>query len=519
MIDRRVDLSQSGKVWVVMAGLAVALYILWELSNSIAAGSPKTALLLGAAFVAFFVAGRIANDWRSGVNLFFVWLLFEDFIRKYMGNSMYVYFAKDVLVGVTYLSLLAERTKGESRLFRVPFRYALGVFALLGLVEVFNPYSPSLFYGILGMKLYFYYVPLMFVGYAMLRSEDDLRRFLVLNMFLASIISIVGILQTIIGIDFLNPRGMADLDELGHGVRFTSGGLMVTRPPGVFVSDGRFANYLMVALILALGTVGQLLLRSGRGRKIAFSAVSLVALATILSGSRGAFVYAMASAIMLSAGMIWGAPPNQSGSYRLVKAIRRSFVFVALAVSLGVVFFPNAIGGHVTYYQETLTPGSEHSQVGDRSWDYPMANLELALSSPQWTTGYGIGTGSLGAQYVARILAVPAASNWVENGYGNLIMELGILGPIIWLIWTSSLVFSALKITLKLKGTWAFPIALSILWFSFLLLFPMTWGGLMAYQNFVLNAYFWLMVGILFRLPDLVKQDPGELQVASAPAR
>ena len=65
MIDRRVDISQSGKVWMVLAGLTVLLYVLWQLSNSIVAGSLRSAILLGAVFVAFFVAARIAGDWRQ----------------------------------------------------------------------------------------------------------------------------------------------------------------------------------------------------------------------------------------------------------------------------------------------------------------------------------------------------------------------------------------------------------------------------------------------------------------------
>jgi hypothetical protein len=35
-------------------------------------------------------------------------------------------------------------------------------------------------------------------------------------------------------------------------------------------------------------------------------------------------------------------------------------------------------------------------------------------------------------------------------------------------------------------------------------LLPFTFGGMPAYQNYVLNAYLWLLVGILFRLPHLV---------------
>ena len=518
MIDRRVDISQSGKVWMVLAGLGVALYILWQLGNSIAVGSSKMSLLLAASFAAFFVAGRIAGDWRSGVYFFFVWLLFEDLVRKYMGNNMYIYFAKDVLVGFTYIALLAERAKRDTPLFRAPFRSALVLFFILGLVQVFNPHSPSIYYGLLGLKLYFYYIPLMFVGYAMLRKEDDLRRFLVVNMVLAGVISLVGIIQAVVGLDFLNPRGAADIDELGHLTRYTPSGIAVLRPPSVFVSDGRFGAYLMLIFIVGIGAAGYLLLRPGRGRNVVFPAVGLVAAAAVLTGSRGAFLYVGASALVLSVGMLWGAPPRVGATYRLVKAIRRSFVIVAVTVSLAAIVFPDVVGAHWAFYRETLAPGSENFEAGDRVWDYPVGELRKALADPSWATGYGIGTASLGAQYVARIMEVPAPNvGWVENGYGDLIVELGILGPILWLIWASSLVWVALKITLSLKGTWAFPTALSILWFAFLLLFPLTWGAINAYQNFVTNAYFWLLVGVLFRLPDLVRQDTVELEVASAP--
>jgi hypothetical protein len=519
MIDRRVDISRIGKVWIVLAGLAVILYVLWQLSNTIAAGSFRTALLLGAVFAAFFVGGRIAGDWRSGVYFFLVWLLFEDLVRKYMGNTMYVYFAKDVLVGVTYVALTVARTRGDTVRFRPPFRNALVIFFLLGLVQVFNPLSPSIFYGLLGLKLYFYYVPLMFVGYGMLRKENDLRRFLVVSLVLAAVISLVAILQAIVGLNFLNPYGGADIEELGHLVRYTPSGLAVPRPPSVFVSDGRFAQYVILSFILGLGAAGYLLLRTRRGRKTVLPAVGLVALAGVLSGSRGAFLYMAASALVLSAAMLWGAPRGLGEGYRLVKAIRRSFIFVALAMALAAIVFPDVTGAHWAFYRETVMPDSEHFEAGTRAWEYPMGQLQGALANPHWAMGHGIGTASLGAQYVRRIMEAPSTDIWVENGYGNLIIELGILGPILWLIWALSLVFAALKTTLRLKGTWAFPVASSILWYAFLMLFPFTWGSLVAYQNFVCNAYLWLLVGILFRLPELVNQNANEPEVTSARTR
>jgi hypothetical protein len=318
------------------------------------------------------------------------------------------------------------------------------------------------------------------------------------------VIALVGIVQAVFGQDILNPHSGADIEELSHLVRITPSGLLVPRPPSVFVSDGRFGSYLSVIFILGLGAAGYLLLRTRRGRRIVFPALALVAVASVMTGSRGCVSYAAISALVLSAGILWGAPPKVGEGYRLVKAIRRSFIFVALALSLAAVVFPQVVGARWAFYRETILPDSPDSETTYRAWDYPVGNFMSVFQDPDWVIGHGIGTASLGGQYVSRILEVPTAGLATESGFGVLILELGILGPILWLLWASSLVFACYKVVLKLKGTWAFPVAFSILWFAFLLLFPFTWSGLDLYQNFVTNAYFWLLVGILFRLPALV---------------
>ena len=133
-----------------------------------------------------------------------------------------------------------------------------------------------------------------------------------------------------------------------------------------------------------------------------------------------------------------------------------------------------------------------------------MGNFLSVLSDSEWVIGHGIGTASLGGQYVTRILGAAPTDIGAESGPGVLVLELGILGPVLWLAWSLSLVVAAVKVVLRLRKTWGFPIALAILWFAVLLLFPFTYGGMQAYQNFVFNAYFWLLVGVLFRLPMLV---------------
>jgi hypothetical protein len=71
----------------------------------------------------------------------------------------------------------------------------------------------------------------------------------------------------------------------------------------------------------------------------------------------------------------------------------------------------------------------------------------------------------------------------------------------------------------RLRQTRFFPISFAIFWFAFLLLYPMTFGGLSAYQNYINNAYLWLLVGILFRLPEIQATTPNLLQSPSAKAR
>ena len=492
-----------GKLLTALCGFFAGGALLWQISRLIGEGEIRPILLVGIAGIALLIAGQILNDWRRGIYLFITWLLFEDLLRKYMGNNMAIYFGKDILIAITYVSLLKAPRVANDGPFRPPFRHALSLFMLLGIAQVLNPNSPSIFYGLLGLKLYFYYVPLMFVGYKLIVTEADLHKFLVFNTGLAGLIALVGIIQTIVGLDFLNPRSGEDLDPLGHLTRYTPSGVAVTRPPSIFVSDGRFGSYLLLAFIVGMGSVAYLLLRGKHGSKIVFPAVALVTVAAVMTGSRGAFSCVTGSLVLLCAGFLWGAPPGKLGRTRLLKAIRHSLVVIILAGGIMIAIFPKQIGARWTFYRETVLPDSPDSELFFRAWTYPIANFLGAWTDRDWALGRGIGTSCLGLQYVTRILGVPAPRVGVENGYGALILEFGILGLVLWIIWTLSLVIAAGRLVLKLKGTWAFPVGLSIAWFACFLLFPCTWGSLVLYQNFILNAYLWLLVGVLFRLPTL----------------
>src|SRR5207244_3689370 len=200
----------------------------------------------GLAYVGLATLGGLivigtVNNWRGGVYLFLTWLLFEDFARKFLGNNMAIYFAKDFLALVVFICFLAAYRRRKMTTFRPPFLVPLLIFIWFGALQVFNPASTSIWYGLMGFKMFFYYVPLVFLGYALINSEAQVRRFFTVNMVLALIIISLGIAQSILGPSFLNPAHPAeDIRLLSSLYRISPiTGLLAYRPNSLFVRTRR----------------------------------------------------------------------------------------------------------------------------------------------------------------------------------------------------------------------------------------------------------------------------------------
>lgn len=484
-------------VFVAIVAYKAATYVIADDMTGLAY---TTLAFVGSAFIIAMLA-----DWRNGLYFFLAWLLFEDLVRKFLGNNMAIFFAKDVLAGVVYLSFFVAYRRKQVTSFRPPFLIPLLLFVWFGIMQVFNPASPTFIYGLLGLKIYFYYMPLLFVGYALLNSEAELRRFFFVNIILALIIVSLGIAQSILGHTFLNPAVLAeDIRELSTLYRVAPiSGVISYRPTSVFVSAGRFANFLLVIWLLVFGYSGYLLLRHKKGRGIAFLVFGLTAAAILLCASRGIFLWSAGSVLVGIVAFVWGAPWRQREVMRVLRNVQRAALGVGLAVIILLATYPEALLSRVAVYTETLTPGSSASELQHRTWDYPIRNFLGAFSYDRWPYGYGIGTMSLGTQYVARIFHAKPPMVGVESGFGGIILEMGIGGLVLWFVMSFAIVGSAWRVVKKLRGSPLFPLAFVIFWYAGLLLFPLTFNGLQPYQDFVLNAYLWLLLGILFRLPSL----------------
>src|ERR1700681_4097243 len=195
-------LHSSGRNLVVVALITLAAY---EAAQLIVKDDPLTLYYAGLGVVGVSALLAILRNWRAGVYCFFAWIVVEDLVRKYLGNNMLVYFAKDFLAITLYLSFFMARRFTATKLYRPRFWGIFGLFFWFCTLQAFNPAATSIFFGLMGLKLYFFYVPLLLVGYALIDSEKELRRFFFFNSVLILMVAGFGIAQSILGPTFLNP--------------------------------------------------------------------------------------------------------------------------------------------------------------------------------------------------------------------------------------------------------------------------------------------------------------------------
>ena len=77
-------------------------------------------------------------------------------------------------------------------------------------------------------------------------------------------------------------------------------GLVAYRPCSVFVSTGRFQNFVITSWMIILGFGGYLILRSKKGRTTAFVSIGALAGAVLMSTSRGVMMWSAGSALVIA---------------------------------------------------------------------------------------------------------------------------------------------------------------------------------------------------------------------------
>src|SRR5208282_3096500 len=90
------SLRVSRNPLVAFGLFAIVIFAAYKAAQAILANDLTSLGYAALLFVGGAVVVTILNDWRRGLYFLVAWILFEDFVRKYLGNNMAIYFAKDV---------------------------------------------------------------------------------------------------------------------------------------------------------------------------------------------------------------------------------------------------------------------------------------------------------------------------------------------------------------------------------------------------------------------------------------
>src|SRR5881394_4111063 len=106
------EMSNSGRNLLTVALIALAAY---ACANLIIEDDLPTLYYVGLVVLGIVALVATLKDWRAGVYCFVAWIAVEDLIRKYLGNNMTIYFAKDFLALALYLSFFISRKSASTK--------------------------------------------------------------------------------------------------------------------------------------------------------------------------------------------------------------------------------------------------------------------------------------------------------------------------------------------------------------------------------------------------------------------
>jgi hypothetical protein len=430
----------------------------------------------------------LLRSWHLALGVFLIWLVVEDLVRKLSGNDIRIYFVKDVIYLLLLISLFSnpasrDAWRAATGKARVPLYGVMGWAVVMTIPVAMADWQLP----VVGLRLDFLYVPLVVAGFLLASDGRILSRALLLMSMLGAASSAVGILQTILGPGFLSPgRATPGLINLvlvrGQGT--------VYRPTGTFVDPGRFDSMAVIAVAIGLAA---LLANRGRARFVAAAGLLVSLTAVWVSGGRGGLLQGLALVGVALVPLILHKRKSTLATFGLL-----AFGAVAGAATIGY-FFPNLLSNRLALYWATLNPFS-----GVNEWAFRWISYTTDIRRGITLGGLvGLGTGheSLGKQYLYGGTTNSFKGLYsIEGGYAAVAVEFGLVGLALWLLWTISWTRRQLRLVWAERNVVLGPAGLVLVAWIIIFVFIEFVTGFQTFQNYLANAYFWLLSGVVFGL-------------------
>jgi putative inorganic carbon (hco3(-)) transporter len=170
--------------------------------------------------------GLMIRQYKIGIYLIFVLSVFMSFLNRMTGLQIPYGIFTDLLAGLTFLIMLfSNKQKTNWSHLRSSITYFYIFIVVYQLLQVFNPNATSFIGWIVAFRMNTSFL-LFFAFYHLFQSLEEVKKFTILWVVLASIVAIYGIWQEVVG---LNPmeRAWVYNDPIRKGLYLIWGHLRV----------------------------------------------------------------------------------------------------------------------------------------------------------------------------------------------------------------------------------------------------------------------------------------------------
>jgi len=450
---------------------------------------------LAAAVVALTAALVVGiHDWRRA---FYGLLLFLPFsgvpcVLLYPDVRPALVLKDAFFVVPAYAGFLASRAQRRQLESGALPAVLLALFALLVAVQVFNPALPNRLVGVIGAKVWLFYIPCCLLAYHLVESKAALARLLATMSLVAVVPALVGVVEALL-IYTGHPNlvyhwyGEAAKSATQGFTEFDfSGGGSLRRIPSTFSFVAQYFAFLVC--MIAVGYAWWRGVLAGSRLAPTGAAVWLLLLvAGFLSGSRAAFVFIP---FLVALTLLLEARDLRLPVGRLVMpaGVLVGVTVAVLGVSAG------------TLLSHTVGVGAEEFQT------VFVDGFRRVLGTT--LTGLGTGIDTNGARYAFanpdQFTAI--RGTWYESWYVKAYLELGVAGLVLVVAILGQLVVAGLRRHAALRDPGLRAVSASLL---ALLIWNLIYGLKGQFVDLdPSNVYFWLFIGVLAKLPRLDQDEP-----------
>ena len=437
------------------------------------------------------------SNWRTAVKIALVVALFEGAIRKWLmpGAQELAYFLKDIFLFGAYLKfMISPDLDVRSYRLNLPVMILCVLGALL-FPPALNTNIGSYLLSLYGLKIYLYYIPLVFMMPYLFRNKDEMVRQLTWYSMLAIPICILGVLQFRAGAASpLNVYAQSSAEGIsgfgfGEKVRITGTFSYITGHSTFII----FFSTLCIALLAIPQTRHKWV--------ITFITLPLLAANSMMNGSRSS---------MYTVGVIVFGFLIASMSGRLVASKNFTWVLgagVAACVIGGAYFFYEA------YSMFSTRAKVSNDNIAFRAVEHPLWSIQQSVKDGG-IMGFGIGMAHPASEGMRRALKIPAPKKKCpvyDQEVGQIIAEVGPISAMAWYALRLILLFFVWMVFFQCRD----PVYSPILLMAALVSTPYMLMGVI--YNHTANILLFAVNGLAFSmlLEPLVKRRYSRPQVAA----